>query len=339
MKRLQCEMCGSTDLIKNDGLFVCQNCLTKYSPEEAKKMMVEVNLKIDNTETIQHYLHNARRAKQSGDWEETEKYYNLVEENDSRNLEAIFYSSYAKALASLSNFEIIYRQNAFNVVNNCICKIDEIYDFEREEEIKPVLEQISADIMALAQSKIFYLALNESAASMTLINNLGANFMRSLMRIGFKYAEDEGEKKKFFYELALKHSDHIIQHGCLTDPTILWNETLTYHTLLNQIDPSHEIPQEKPKKPKTGCYVATAVYGSYNCPNVWILRRYRDYSLAKTWYGRAFVHSYYAVSPACIKWFGHTEWFNRVFKKLLDVFVEKLQDRGYESTPYNDIRW
>ena len=37
------------------------------------------------------------------------------------------------------------------------------------------------------------------------------------------------------------------------------------------------------------CYVATAVYDSYNCPEVWTLRRYRDYKLAETWYGRAFV--------------------------------------------------
>ena len=26
-----------------------------------------------------------------------------------------------------------------------------------------------------------------------------------------------------------------------------------------------------------GCYVATAVYGSYDCPEVWVLRRYRDF--------------------------------------------------------------
>lgn len=30
------------------------------------------------------------------------------------------------------------------------------------------------------------------------------------------------------------------------------------------------------------CYVATAVYGSYDCPQVWILERYRDYTLAET---------------------------------------------------------
>ena len=38
MKQMVCEMCGGTDLIKQDGVFVCQTCGTKYSIEEAKKM-------------------------------------------------------------------------------------------------------------------------------------------------------------------------------------------------------------------------------------------------------------------------------------------------------------
>ena len=40
MKQLTCEICGSTDLIKQDGLFVYQTCGCKYSVEEAKKIMI-----------------------------------------------------------------------------------------------------------------------------------------------------------------------------------------------------------------------------------------------------------------------------------------------------------
>jgi len=42
MKKIVCEMCESTDFVKEDGLFVCQGCGCKYSMEEAKKMMKEV---------------------------------------------------------------------------------------------------------------------------------------------------------------------------------------------------------------------------------------------------------------------------------------------------------
>lgn len=52
MKRLTCEMCGSTDLIKQDGVFVCQSCGCKYSVEEAKKMMVEGTVEVTGTVKI-----------------------------------------------------------------------------------------------------------------------------------------------------------------------------------------------------------------------------------------------------------------------------------------------
>ena len=74
MKQLTCEMCGGTDLIKQDGVFVCQNCGMKYSVEEAKKMMVEGTVQIDNSAFVEKYLANARRARTKGDWAEVEKY-------------------------------------------------------------------------------------------------------------------------------------------------------------------------------------------------------------------------------------------------------------------------
>lgn len=94
-----------------------------------------------------------------------------------------------------------------------------------------------------------------------------------------------------------------------------------------------------PEKSTGGCYVATAVYGSYDCPQVWTLRRYRDLELAQTWYGRVFIRTYYAVSPTIVKWFGNTQWFNHMWKKRLDHMVADLQGRGYEDTPYEDRQW
>lgn len=88
-----------------------------------------------------------------------------------------------------------------------------------------------------------------------------------------------------------------------------------------------------------GCYVATAVYGSYDCPQVWTLRRYRDYTLAKTWYGRAFIHVYYAISPTLVKWFGKKSWFKKIWKKKLDKMVRNLNEKGVEDTPYSDLPW
>ncbi len=72
MKQLTCEMCGSTDLIKQDGVFVCQTCGCKYSIEEARKMMVEGTVevtgtvKIDQTGAFNNLLQAARTSMSDG---------------------------------------------------------------------------------------------------------------------------------------------------------------------------------------------------------------------------------------------------------------------------------
>ncbi len=89
----------------------------------------------------------------------------------------------------------------------------------------------------------------------------------------------------------------------------------------------------------TGCYIATAVYGSYDCPQVWTLRRYRDYRLASKWYGRAFIKIYYTISPTLVKWFGKSDWFKKMWRGKLDRMVDNLQGEGFESTYYKDKEW
>lgn len=84
MKQLTCEMCGGTDLIKQDGVFVCQNCGVKYSVEEAKKMMVEGTVevtgvvRVDNTDAIENYLKMAQHALESDNNKEAEFYANKI---------------------------------------------------------------------------------------------------------------------------------------------------------------------------------------------------------------------------------------------------------------------
>lgn len=85
-----------------------------------------------------------------------------------------------------------------------------------------------------------------------------------------------------------------------------------------------------------GCYIATAVYGSYDCPEVWTLRRFRDEKLRKNAAGRLFVKAYYAVSPTVVRMFGEMEWFNRFWRGRLDAMVRRLNDQGYDDNPYYD---
>ncbi|MBO4781941.1 MAG: hypothetical protein J5522_06050, partial [Lachnospiraceae bacterium] len=95
----------------------------------------------------------------------------------------------------------------------------------------------------------------------------------------------------------------------------------------------------KYNQPSKGCYIATCVYGSYDCPEVWTLRRFRDYDLSQTRYGRMFVTVYYAVSPTIVHIFGKSKVIKKIWKMPLDVFVRYLRNKGYDSTEYNDRDW
>ncbi len=105
------------------------------------------------------------------------------------------------------------------------------------------------------------------------------------------------------------------------------------------VDPKKHPSKDSSTKSNGGCYVATCVYGSYDCPQVWTLRRFRDNILASTWYGRIFIRIYYVVSPNMVKWFGHTVWFKKMWRGKLDQFVSKLQSEGISATPYEDKIW
>ena len=94
--------------------------------------------------------------------------------------------------------------------------------------------------------------------------------------------------------------------------------------------------EEFSTKSKEGCYIATCVYGSYDCPEVWTLRRYRDEILRKTALGRLFVKMYYAISPKMVKWFGKTSIFKKAFKGYLNKKISRLHNLGISSEKYND---
>ena len=85
--------------------------------------------------------------------------------------------------------------------------------------------------------------------------------------------------------------------------------------------------------------MATCVYGSYDCPEVWTLRRFRDYCLTKTWYGRLFIKLYYTISPIIVHIFGKYSFFKEFWRRPLDRMVYRLNAKGFKSTKYDDRNW
>ena len=134
MKKIKCEMCGSTELMKQDGFFQCENCGCKYSLEEAKKLMVEIEgaIKIDTSEELANLYMLARRAKDSSNIGEALKYYNLVLVKDPTSWEAAFYALIFQSLqckvAELATACSTIRQgmpSIINLVKNNILNLEE----------------------------------------------------------------------------------------------------------------------------------------------------------------------------------------------------------------------
>jgi hypothetical protein len=73
------------------------------------------------------------------------------------------------------------------------------------------------------------------------------------------------------------------------------------------------------------CYIATAVYGSYDAPEVLTLRRFRDEVLLKSPAGRKFVAFYYKHSPRYAEKLKDRRRVNRVVKFFLDRFVKLIE--------------
>lgn len=146
MQKMQCEMCGSTDIIKQDGVYVCQYCGCKYTPEEAKKLLGTV--RIDNTEKLANLYQLARRAKDENNTALAAKYYNQIVVENPDDWEAVFYSTYYTAM-ECKIAEIATA--ATTITNNFLTVFKLIAENVQEEKRSDIFAEISTRISALSQ--------------------------------------------------------------------------------------------------------------------------------------------------------------------------------------------
>lgn len=355
-------MCGSTNLIKEGGVFVCQSCGTKYSVEEAKKMMVDGTVevkgtvKIDTSSELQNLYQIARRAKDSDNTAQAEKYYDQILVKDPDSWEAYFYAVYFKAMSC----RIIEITSAANSITNCIPPVLELVQqhVQDEEEQAKVIQELYLRSIIIAQmlfagSKSHLDDMDWEIKSDFNSEHISNGFSAFQILIalactlreiwGDKYEKVEADCYKEAADLYVAVLESIYMPVEEESYNNIFGEHLP---LIQKFYPDYQPPISKEPEPTSsttsdtsssgGCYVATAVYGSYDCPQVWTLRRFRDYTLNETWYGRLFIKTYYAISPTLVKWFGHTEWFKKMWRGPLEKIVHNLQDKGVESSPYQD---
>ena len=341
MKVFKCEMCGGSELIKEDGFYICQHCGTKYTPDEAKKLFVEGVVKIDRSESKENLLTLARRARETEEYDRAADYYREYLLDDPNDWEAAFYSVYYEKKDCRSD-EI---ENACAVLEKLLnTVIDLIIDSELDnhsakEACDEVIDAIH-DVIYLYADKVNeiighnpltgaeYTVRYEHLKTSDMLGwkdvvlqrkKACALLLETMLSIMIDTLNERDEAKEFF--------ENIYVNRVLEFDSDMKQELIS---LFRRDEPDYKLPRRK------GCYVATCVYGSYNCPEVWTLRRYRDSVLQKTRLGRCFISLYYTVSPHLVNAIGDKSLFRRVTKKMLDIKVRRLQENGVSGKPYVD---
>lgn len=82
MQAIKCELCGSNQLIKKDGFFQCEHCGTKYTLEEARKLIVSGTVEVvtGNAEK-ERLMKNAETFLKIGEIKEALLIYKKINEN------------------------------------------------------------------------------------------------------------------------------------------------------------------------------------------------------------------------------------------------------------------
>ena len=145
MKKIVCDLCDSTEFVKEGGMFICQGCGTKYSLEEAKSMMREVEgsapvstgapvtavpMGNPNQQQIDNILVLATTAYEAQNYAEAENYC-----NQAVVLDAMCYKAWnlkGKAVGWQSKIDNLRIEEAAH----SFCKAIDFAPEEEKEELK-----------------------------------------------------------------------------------------------------------------------------------------------------------------------------------------------------------
>lgn len=155
MKKIVCELCDSTEFVKEGGMFICQGCGTKYTAEEAKNLMKEVEGAVavsggastvtvsavnPNQQQIENILILASTAYEASNLQEAETYCNKAIELDVASYKAWFLKGKAIGWSStMGKLRIEEAAHSF-------CKA---IDFAPEDERNSIKAQAVEEIQKL----------------------------------------------------------------------------------------------------------------------------------------------------------------------------------------------
>lgn len=143
MKKMVCEVCGGTELVKQNGVFVCQVCGAMYSMEDVKNLLTdveggEVNSVAAPAATaapaggvqVENLLSLAKSSFDSKNYAQAENFCNQIIAIDSKCFEAW------KLKGEAINYQITSSNPRMTEVFNCIMTAYRVLPEDKKEEHK-----------------------------------------------------------------------------------------------------------------------------------------------------------------------------------------------------------
>ncbi len=362
-----CTQCGANlevDDSKEAG--ICKYCGTAFITEKAIS-----NYMINNTYNIQNAnltvlpknISNLKRLGneeyQKGNYAKAYEYFSEVLEV-SEDHECIFKRKIMDQLSNLNQLAYTY----FPKILKPYCEHINLSDLSYMEKLNTI--QSACQDCKNVISEFYYKKRNQCITNGKIINDSYVTFLlacrdsvwaiKHLIDFEFTLANDYKEIENIIVpqcDFAISILDSQTKkygsnntYGCYTlrgnFADQCYENAFIIATYKNKITP-YSLPNNliSPNNGGEGaernrCYIATCVYGSYDCPQVWTLRRYRDYYLNRTWYGKFFIKCYYSISPVLVTYFGELSWFKIFWKNILDKIVSHLNNKGIKNSFYED---
>lgn len=370
----KCTQCGGNIKVDNtQDAGICEFCGTPFITEKAinnyntfvTNSFAGANINVVGVNS-NNLLLLAKNAEDVGNYEEANAYYTRVLENSPQNCDALI----GKGVSAL------YNSNLNNIKSDELIgyfsKAIEYKKAEPQISNKEIDEYVTKAADSLYNAAMTIMSASQTHYNeFWKFENSAPEYWDRLSKVikVFLFVisiteSNESDDSRFFYKESIKfvitccveickqrqfvssivNPGELLEHEVKTETKPIESIHRTYLDmydnmckLISNVDSDYTPPEiNRTIEIKGGCYIATCVYGSYDCPEVWTLRRYRDFTLDETCYGRLFIKSYYAISPKLVKWFGKYQWFRKLWRKILDNMVLNLKSKGIADTKYKD---
>lgn len=216
MKKIVCEMCESTEFAKEEGMFICQGCGMKYSVEEAKKLMVEVEgdapasgaASASSQEKVENLLTLAENAIKSANNTEAESYASKVLEIDPTNYLAWRIKGEAVGWQTkVDNIRFVEMTNCFR---NAVDNVPEDKRADLIVRIRLQAENLAEALIDLDTKNFGELPIEENRdrclACSSAVLELATTLLK--MGVGFSVAKITQYMADHFNTAAVKGSDY-----------------------------------------------------------------------------------------------------------------------------------